>query len=130
MKQSLKLMCFWVLVFPMAVNAAEDKLQVIFDTMHHCYHEDNQIGTSLARCMLKKLEHDKNPEGYRVQIVDDNPNKQIASNMTLTIYNKAGLVIVCKGIAKEKIQITGCTGQKLQPLTPGQVISIEPPSAR
>ena len=127
MKYVIAFMTLLVCSIPVQAKLIQDPFELILNSLHQCYDNENKIGAELAKCLLAKTRKSSNPEGYKVNIVDDNPSKTIPSNITITIYNKWGQVFVCKGIAQEKIIIKKCTGKKIPKLNPGEELSITPP---
>ncbi|KTC65050.1 Uncharacterised protein (plasmid) [Legionella adelaidensis] len=106
----------------------QDKLNLVIHTMNICYENENKVGVDLAKCMLEKFEKMDNPQGYRVNVTDENPSKVIPHAITISIYNKYGQMIICNGTAQAKIVINNCTEQQKQPLNAGQELSITPPN--
>ena len=112
---------------PIYSSLASNSPALIFNTMNDCYENKNMLGVNLAKCMISSLKNAKNPNHYRVSIIDENPSKEVASHFEITIYNPEGLVTRCHGIAKLKIHIEKCVGKKITPLSPGEQMSITPP---
>lgn len=94
--------------------------------MNQCYEDENKLGTELAKCVLKGLEHFDNPYGYHVQMRDENPSKTITREISLIITDKYGHVLKCKAIAKEKIVFKKCVNEKIPNYTPEKQMSIKP----
>ncbi|MBA3536022.1 MAG: hypothetical protein H0T84_05355 [Tatlockia sp.] len=127
----MKRICLLVSLFLITpVLHAEDNLAIpamILQFLDQCYDNEAKTGPDLAKCVLKKLEHKKNPEGYKINFTQDSFNRKILSSFTLIIYNKQGLTITCRGVASDKIHIQSCSSEKKAPLSEGKELSITPP---
>ncbi|QMT60660.1 hypothetical protein [Legionella sp. PC997] len=102
-------------LFPLLVHAEEtaSSPEFLIQMMNHCYEDENKLGTELAECILKKMRGVNNPNGYHVLMKDENFSKTVASEFTLLIYDKYGNILICKGIAKEKIVFKQCDTKKI-----------------
>lgn len=100
--------------------------EIMIKVLNHCYEDENKIGTELAKCFLEKMKGVKNPNGYKIYFSVENFNKTIASPVSLTIYDKYGNAMICKGIAKEKIVFKDCIIKKIPNFSPGKAMSIDP----
>lgn len=112
------------------VLQAEDYLAIpamILQFLDQCYDNEAKTGPDLAQCVLEKVQHKKNPEGYKINFTQDSFNRKILSSFTLIIYNKAGLTITCRGVASDKIHIQSCRSEKKEPRSEGKELSISPP---
>lgn len=127
MKYIFGLILLFTFLIPAQAEEGEEKLALVIEAMDQCYEVENQVGADLAKCIRKKLEQDGNPQGYLVNIFVENLSKDVMSNITVTVYNKSGLVIVCYGKAQHKIQLTHCTGKQEHPFSKEKMLSIEPP---
>ena len=122
---SLFLLVFCTLLHANAVN---NPPELVINLMNYCYETKNQFGIDLAKCILNKLDKIDNPFGYRVALYDAQPQyaKNKSRPFSLTIYNKFGDVLLCQGIAQEKIIFNKCEHSKVPDLTPAKELSINP----
>jgi hypothetical protein len=117
MKHGIVFIIFFLLTTALSAAKARGEMDLIITTMNHCYEKQNKTGIDLAKCMLAKFGKKDNPDGYKINITDDNPGKLTASIFKIEISNKYGHLFKCIGIAAEKIKLKQCTAQKVQPLT-------------
>ncbi|ARB90868.1 hypothetical protein [Legionella longbeachae] len=110
-------------LFALSIHAEEtaSSPEFLIKIMNHCYEDENKIGAELAECILDKMRNVNNPHQYHALIRDENFSKTVESDFSLVIYDKYGDVLVCKGIAKEKIVFKKCDSKKIPNFDPNKL---------
>ncbi|WP_258956500.1 hypothetical protein [Legionella sainthelensi] len=76
----------------------------------------------MAECILDKMRNVYNPHQYHVLLKDENFSKTIESEFSLVIYDKYGDILLCKGVAKEKIVFKKCDNKKIPNFDPKKML--------
>ncbi|AUH73272.1 Uncharacterised protein [Legionella sainthelensi] len=111
-------------LFSLSIHAEEtaSSPEFLIKIMNHCYEDENKMGPELAECILDKMRNVYNPHQYHVLLKDENFSKSIESEFSLVIYDKYGDVLVCKGVAKEKIVFKKCDNKKIPNFDPKKML--------